>query len=91
MKILLTGAKVIALRPYWTAEALERLVGSDGIEKSAFSSKAGLGKPLYDMEKVASAEQTEAFRKWQERRKVSLRIVSKCKANKEKLRKSAEL
>ena len=89
MKILLPAYKVIELRPYWTAEALERLVGRDGIERSSFST-AGSGKPVYDMEKVTVAEKTEAFHQWQERRKASLHHINKYKADKEKLKKSAE-
>ena len=90
MKILLPAYKVIELRPYWTAEALERLVGSDGIERSSFSTKAGSGKPVYDMEKVAMTEKTEAFRQWQEKRKASLHRVSQYKEDKEKVKASAK-
>jgi len=72
MKILLPAKKIIEIRPYWTVSALEKLVGCDGIDKSPFSSPTFAGRPLYDMEKVIAAEQTDAFCHWQERRKKAL-------------------
>jgi hypothetical protein len=74
MKILLPAQSIIKLRPHWTPETLEKLVGCDGMDKSPFSSTPASGKPLYDMDRVMACEQTDAFRKFQERRNRSLSL-----------------